>query len=372
MELLFHPHLLMLWTFGLMSDYDTGKEDTMIEFVTGNIFDSGADCLINTVNCEGFMGKGIAYQFKMRFPQNNIDYVKACKSGKLKIGTIHYYKEDGVWIVNFPTKDKWREKSKIDYIEKGLDVLVKFIVEYKPKVIAIPPLGCGNGGLDWNIVKSIIIDKLQNYEAEYNFLVYEPSISYKAMPKQAPDISVSGLVLLQIRLHLKKFNSLRLQKAGYFTNYFLEEEYFKFDKWKYGPYAHSIDIVAKSLNEYQKYYGLTNSQDTYDQVYKVICSKKTEEKLAKLLPAIDKATSYVNQIATDKKLEGVATVLFIIQKNNQISEDNIVKYFKEWSEDKAKRFSKSYIRECINYLVETNIVTKDICGNYEIYANMWK
>ena len=142
-----------------MCDYDIGKEDTMIEFVTGNIFDSGADCLINTVNCEGFMGKGIAYQFKMRFPKNNIDYVKACKSGKLRIGTIHYYKEDGIWIVNFPTKDKWREKSKIDYIEKGLDLLVKFITEYKPKVIAIPPLGCGNGGLDWNVVKSIIIDK---------------------------------------------------------------------------------------------------------------------------------------------------------------------------------------------------------------------
>lgn len=61
------------------------------------------------------------------------------------------------------------------------------------------------------------------------------SISYKAVPKQAPNISVSGLALLQIRLHLKKFNALRLQKAGYFTNYFLEEEYFKFDKWKYGP-----------------------------------------------------------------------------------------------------------------------------------------
>lgn len=141
----------------------------MVEFVTGNIFDSGADCLINTVNCEGYMGKGIAYQFKMRFPENNIDYVKACKSGKLRIGTIHYYKEDGIWIVNFPTKDKWREKSKIDYIEKGLDMLVGFITEYKPKVIAIPPLGCGNGGLDWNIVKKIIIDKLQSVQGEYTF-----------------------------------------------------------------------------------------------------------------------------------------------------------------------------------------------------------
>lgn len=344
----------------------------MIEFVTGNIFDSGADCLINTVNCEGFMGKGIAYQFKMRFPQNNLDYVKACKSGKLRIGTIHYFREEGVWVVNFPTKNKWREKSKIDYIEKGLDQLAKFIAEYKPQIIAIPPLGCGNGGLDWKVVKSIIVEKLQSIGNEYTFLVYEPSISYKAIPKQAPDISVSGLALLQIRLHLKKFNALRLQKAGYFTNYYLEEDYFKFDKWKYGPYSHGIDIVARSLNEYQKYYGLTNSEDTYEQIYKVICSKKTEEKLEKLLPAIEKSTAYINQISTDKKLEGVATVLFIIQKNNQISKEMIVQLFREWSEDKAKRFPKSYIIECIDYLEKTDIIVKNICENYEIPANMWK
>lgn len=357
--------------FGLESDLHR-KETVMIEFITGNIFESGADCLVNTVNCDGYMGKGIAYQFKMRFPQNNLDYVKACKSGALRIGTIHYYNEDGTWIVNFPTKDKWRANSKLEYVEKGLDQLVNFIIEYRPKIIAIPPLGCGNGGLDWNIVRKIIVDKLRGLENEHTFLIYEPSISYKAVPKQAPDINVSGLVLLQIRLHLKKFNSLRLQKAGYFVNYFLEDNYFKFDKWKYGPYAHSIDIIAKSLKEYQAYYGLTNSQDTYDQVYKVICSKKTEDKLTKLLPAVKKATAYVNEISTDKKLEGVATVLFIIQKNNQISEEDITKCFKEWSEDKAKRFSKTDIMECIDYLEETNIILKNICGNYEVSTNMWK
>lgn len=192
----------------------------MIEFVTGNIFESGADCMVNTVNCEGFMGKGIAYQFKMRFPQNNADYVKTCKSGKLHIGTIHCFREDNIWIVNFPTKDKWREKSKIAYIEKGLDELVKFLIEYQPKVIAIPPLGCGNGGLDWNIIKNIIVEKLKVVEKEYRFLIYEPSVSYQAIPKQAPNISVSGLALLQIRLHLEKLTLLRMQKAGYFTNYF--------------------------------------------------------------------------------------------------------------------------------------------------------
>lgn len=96
----------------------------MIQYVTGNIFESKAECLVNTVNCEGYMGKGIAYQFKMRYPQNNKDYVRACKSGELRIGTIHFFFEEGIWIINFPTKDKWREKSRISYVEIGLDRLV--------------------------------------------------------------------------------------------------------------------------------------------------------------------------------------------------------------------------------------------------------
>ena len=86
----------------------------MIKFVIGNIFESGADCLINTVNCEGFMGKGIAYQFKMRFPENNKSYVKACRTGTLTVGKVHSYIEEGITIVNFPTKNKWRENSKIE------------------------------------------------------------------------------------------------------------------------------------------------------------------------------------------------------------------------------------------------------------------
>ena len=95
----------------------------MIEYVKGNMFECDADCLINTVNCEGFMGKGIAYQFKLRFPENNKSYIKACKSGELKVGKVHYYIEDNITIVNFPTKNKWREDSRIEYIETGLVLL---------------------------------------------------------------------------------------------------------------------------------------------------------------------------------------------------------------------------------------------------------
>ena len=343
------------------------KEAYMIRYTTGNIFESNAKCLVNTVNCEGYMGKGIAYQFKMRFPENNRDYVRACKNGNLRIGTIHYYIENGILIVNFPTKDKWREKSQMYYIEVGLDCLVELIKEKKIESIAIPPLGCGNGGLNWMIVKKIIDSKLQEVALTCDILVYEPSISYKAVPKEAPQINVSGLVLLQIRMNLKKFGALRLQKTGYFVNYYLKAEYFKFDKWNYGPYSHAIEIVARSIKEYQEYYGFDNSKDTYEQVYKVICSEKTNDKLDKILPAVQKAADYVNKISTDKKLEGVATALYIIEQNNgELNEEKVVEKFKQWSVDKAKRFSAKYIKDCIQYLIDTNIVLKNLCGLYEV------
>ena len=95
------------------------------------------------------MGKGIAYQFKLAFPQNYNDYVKACKSGTLRIGTLHYYQENDKIIINFPTKDKWRANSKLEYIEAGLDKLIILIRKLGISSIAIPPLGSGNGGLRW-------------------------------------------------------------------------------------------------------------------------------------------------------------------------------------------------------------------------------
>lgn len=339
----------------------------MIKYVTGNIFEANTECLVNTVNCEGYMGKGIAYQFKLKFPENNNDYVKACKSGKLHIGSIHWYFEDGILIVNFPTKDKWRERSQMHYIEVGLDQLVQLIIEKEIKSIALPPLGCGNGGLNWNDVKILIENKLESVKDNIDILIYEPSASYKVVPKEAPKLSLSGLILLQIKLHLDKFGFIRLQKTAYFMNYFLGEEYFKFDKFHYGPYSHSIDVISRSIREYQTYYNISNSKDTYDAVYKVICSKKIEQQLEKMIPAIERASRYVNEIESDKKLEGIATVLYIVKQNNMMfDQEEIVDFFKKWSEDKEKRFSEEEIMQCIDYLENTGIILKNICGLYEI------
>lgn len=341
----------------------------MVEYVKGNMFECNADCLINTVNCEGYMGKGVAYQFKMKFPENNKAYMKACKSGELTVGKVHYYVEEGITIINFPTKNKWRENSKIEYIEKGMNAFIEVLPELGVRKIAIPPLGCGNGGLIWTEVKNIIENKIAGFSDKYDFIIFEPSASYKAIPKNPPQISVSGLVLLDIRLNLKRFNGIRLQKAGYFVNYFMDEEYFKFDKWKYGPYSHSIDIVARSIKEYQEYYGIDNSQTTFEQVYRIICSEKVDSKFRKLHMAVKKSTEYVNAIQTDKKLEGIATVMYLVQNGAAKNSEQIVDDFKNWSQDKAKRFSKQYILECIDYLEKTAMISLDICGNYELSRN---
>ncbi len=315
------------------------------------------------------MGKGVAYQFKMRFPENNKSYVKACKSGELAVGKVHSFMEEGITIINFPTKNKWRESSKMEYIEKGMEAFVELLPKLAVKKIAIPPLGCGNGGLDWAEVKKVVENKIFDIADRYDFVIFEPSFSYSAMPKKPPKISLSGLVLLDIRLNLKRFNSIRLQKAGYFANIFLEEEYFKYDKWKYGPYSHAVDIVARNIKEYQNYYGIDNSQKTFEQIYQMICSEKVDRKFDKLHVAVKKSTEYVNAIQTDKKLEGVSTVLYLVQNGKPKNKEQLISSFKEWSEDKAKRFSEKYISECIDYLEQTFIISVDICGNYELAGN---
>lgn len=335
----------------------------MIEFVTGNILESNAECLINTVNCEGYMGKGIAYQFKMKYPLNNIDYIKACKTKELMIGKLHYYREDGKMIINFPTKDKWRAKSKMEYVEKGLRELLILIEKLSITSIAIPPLGCGNGGLSWGEVKPVILQYLESISQNVDILIYEPSQNYKATIKSAPKLNVSHLVLMKIKMDtVRKFTAIRLQKTAYFTNLFMEESYFKFTKHRFGPYAHSIDILSKSIKEFQNYYKTTNTLEAYEIAKKELISKSTEEKLDDIEPSLNRAIAYVNSIETDKEVELLATICYIIQTKNVMSEEDVVSGFKDWSEEKWNRFSESDIVYGIHRLLEERIIEKTLLG----------
>lgn len=334
----------------------------MIIYTTGDLLKSEAEALVNTVNCEGYMGKGIAYQFKMQYPENNNDYVKVCRRGELTVGKIHYFKERGKIIINFPTKNKWRANSKIEYIIDGLDELIKLIDQLKIKTIAIPPLGSGNGGLIWNEVKEMIEKKLSVLDKDIQIFIYEPSQNYVSLPTIEPKLSMSALVLMEMKNQLNKFDTLRLQKTAYFMDVFSKNHYFEFKKHKYGPYANSIAIISKNIKEFQKYHNVKNTEEAYKILYNKIISEKVENKLEILKPSIIKATKYVNSIENNHELECLATITFIVDNENGLLEEEIIKKFKNWSEDKANRFSREDILNGIEKLYNQNIIERNLTG----------
>ena len=139
----------------------------------GNLFDSTCSTLVNTVNCVGVMGKGIALEFRKRYPDMFSDYVLKCKSGELKPGRPYLYNKGNIGILNFPTKTHWREPSELSYIISGLDWFIANYEINNISSIAFPALGCGNGGLPWNEVSQIMQEKLSSLPIEIE--IYEPS-----------------------------------------------------------------------------------------------------------------------------------------------------------------------------------------------------
>lgn len=146
----------------------------------GDMFESRCGTIVNTVNCVGAMGKGIALEFKKRYPEMYREYVDKCRLGEVKPGKPYIYNNaDGTRILNFPTKDHWRFPSRLSYVMDGLDWFVKHYEEYGVKSIAFPPLGCGNGGLTWETVGPLMYRKLCDLPIEIE--IYAP---YGTNPKE--------------------------------------------------------------------------------------------------------------------------------------------------------------------------------------------
>jgi O-acetyl-ADP-ribose deacetylase (regulator of RNase III) len=148
----------------------------VITYVSGNLFDSPAQVLCNTVNCVGVMGKGIALEFKKRYPKMFDDYQSRCKAANVKPGVPYLWENSETQVLNFPTKRHWREGSRMEDIEAGLQYLAAHYTDLGICSIAMPPLGCGNGGLDWMLVKPLMEQYLANIP-DLEVFVYEPAIA---------------------------------------------------------------------------------------------------------------------------------------------------------------------------------------------------
>mgnify|MGYP001326912039 CR=1 FL=1 len=145
----------------------------MIKYTDGNLLDSEADILVNAVNCVGVMGKGIALEFKTRYPEMFESYRALCQKGDIQVGRLFLWKGPKTKpIFNFPTKEHWKNKSEIEWIDNGLQVLRKSLLEVFPdKSIAIPKLGCDNGGLNWEDIKPLVVKHLGDLDND--IYIYE-------------------------------------------------------------------------------------------------------------------------------------------------------------------------------------------------------
>ncbi|PTS98417.1 hypothetical protein DBR11_14890 [Pedobacter sp. HMWF019] len=174
----------------------------MIEFVSGNFFDFEADIRVNTVNCVGVMGAGAALQFKTRYPKMFEEYLLECRLGRVQIGKPHVWTDQEFFnhspkIINFPTKDHWRQPSEYSYIEKGLEWLRNYLIHNQAISLTLPALGCGHGGLDWAKVKPMIEQALEGLPTK--ILVFEPesSTTIGESPELAEELRTKNIQKIQ-------------------------------------------------------------------------------------------------------------------------------------------------------------------------------
>ncbi len=232
----------------------------MIEYKTGDIFAENAEALVNSVNCVGVMGRGIALQFKEAFPENFKEYAEACKRQEVQPGRMFVF-EAGLltnprYIINFPTKRHWRGKSRMEDIESGLASLASEIRERKIQSIAVPPLGSDLGGLDWDKVRSSIDAMLRDIDG-VQAVIFEPgSASSDGRPNRSTNVpemtpgraALVGLMHRYLGGLLDPFVTLlEMHKLMYFMQMSGEPLKLNFQKGHYGPYAENLRHVLRSV-----------------------------------------------------------------------------------------------------------------------------
>lgn len=235
----------------------------MIRFTTGNLLEADVDAVVNTVNTVGVMGKGIALMFKEKFPSNFKAYARACEAGEVRTGEMFVTENLQLmgprWIINFPTKQHWRGNTRLEWIESGLQDLVRVIRERGIRSIAIPPLGCGNGGLDWDDVRPLILAAFDD-APDVDAVVFEPTSKYqnvskrKGVQKLTPARALVAEMVRRYSLLGIECSILEVQKLAWFLERGVERTssadpfQFEFAANRYGPYSDKLRHLLDSLD----------------------------------------------------------------------------------------------------------------------------
>jgi len=350
-----------------------------MKILVGDILKSKAQTLINTVNCVGIMGKGIALEFKNRFQDMFKDYVDRCQRHEVHVGTPYLYKNlFGQQIINFPTKDHWKSLSKVNDIEHGLDYLVAHYKEWGITSLAVPPLGCGNGQLEWKVVGPLIDKKLKHLaipveiyapfgtnprELTIEFLEHSDKTSQvqtAVAPYSAMNPAWIGLVEIVNRIEKQLYHwpvgRTIFQKIAYVATLEGLPTGFQYQKGSFGPFSRDLKnaetkLINNNLLQEERFGRMFRVKvgPNYEKVRKTFCRF-----LEKWSPVIDKTTDLFMRTTTDEA-EIVATVIFaagtLRKTSNALpSEIEILDYIMQWKQKRRPPLDKKDIASAIRNL----------------------
>jgi O-acetyl-ADP-ribose deacetylase (regulator of RNase III) len=323
----------------------------MVEFTKGNILRADAEALVNTVNCVGFMGRGIAAQFKRAFPANFRAYETACKRKEVVPGKMFVFATGGLtnprYVINFPTKRHWRGKSRIEDIDAGLSALIREVQERKIESIAIPPLGCGLGGLDWQEVRPRI-EQAFAHLSEVRVIVFEPDEKAAAsgmskaseVPKATPGRAVLvGLVDRYLAGLMDPFVSLlEVHKLLYFAQEAGEPLRLRYVKGPYGPYAGNLRHVLAAVEGYLLS-GYGDGGDAPDKLLELVPGAAEDARAflrshPETLTRFERVTQLVEGFESPFGTELLATVHWVATREHAQGDESVVRAVHAWGPQK--------------------------------------
>jgi O-acetyl-ADP-ribose deacetylase (regulator of RNase III) len=352
----------------------------MIEAGSGNLLACDAEALVNTVNTVGVMGKGIALQFKRAYPANFRAYRAACERGSIRIGEMFLFDTaiNGPrrYLINFPTKRHWKSPSRMADIEAGLDDLVRVATEHKITSLAIPALGCGNGGLDWETVRPAIEKACARIPAVRS-VIFAPSgpPSPTSMPNATsrPRLTpLRALLMVAIGRYQDRartqeardgISELEIQKVAYFLKAFGADYPLKFTQGKYGPYAETLPHV---LNTLEGHY-LTGYGDRTARVTELVPITPTTgglsdaESIMRTHPEdaarVDRLLDLVDGFETPYSMELLATVHFASTQPPTSTDPAILAdRVAGWNRRKARLFTYEHVQVAARQLAERDLL----------------